>query len=117
MDGEHARLLMSDLDFCHRLLARLEDQLAFVERKAERVSWGCTICRCGAWCPIRSDPLGLRQRFPRQRVVRRDSARSSPGALRRLRHSHKPDRFRHAHFECVNVGCTYLAKRYEIIEL
>ena len=30
-------------------------------------------------------------------------------------HSHKGSRIRRQHLECVNIGCTYLTKRYEVI--
>jgi hypothetical protein len=32
-------------------------------------------------------------------------------------HSHLAGRLKAAHLECINVGCTYVQKRYEQIEL
>jgi hypothetical protein len=32
-------------------------------------------------------------------------------------HSHHPTRVRVGHIECINVGCTYTAKRYELVEI
>jgi hypothetical protein len=32
-------------------------------------------------------------------------------------HSHRHEHIRCGHIECIDVGCTYVAKRYEMIEV
>ncbi len=118
MDGQHIRLSMSDLDFCRHLLARFEHHLASLSDQCEKIIVGLHHIPFAELVPLTARPgwafaaafLGS-ERFGQ--VVRR-----FPKARHILcGHSHKPDRMRIHDIDCINVGCTYREKRYEIIEL
>jgi len=118
MDGEHIRLPMSDLDFCHRLLGRFEEHLTRLSEECERIVVGLHHLPFPELVPPASKPswafasafLGSPQfgevirRFPKIRCVL-------------CGHSHKSDRLHVDHIECINVGCTYREKRYEVIDV
>ncbi len=118
MDGEHARLPMSDVDFCHRLLDRLEDHLARVERIAERILVGLHHVPLWRMVPYAERPgWAFASAFLGSELFGELLLDHPQVCYAVCGHSHKPDRLQHAHVECVNVGSTYMAKRYEVIEL
>ncbi len=118
MDGEHARLFMSDFDFCHRLLARLEDHLARVERTAERVFVGLHHLPLWRMVPYTERPSwAFASAFLGSELFGEILLDHPQVRYVVCGHSHKPDRLQYAHVECINVGSTYMAKHYEIIEL
>ncbi len=118
MDGEHIRLLLSDAEFCRLVLDRLERHLVSLADRCRQIVVGLhhlpflelvpRAARPGwafAEAFLGSERFGqLIRRHPKVRYVL-------------CGHSHKHDRVQFDGFECVNVGCTYREKRYEIIDL
>lgn len=117
MDGEHARLPMGDGAFCDRLLSRFDEHLGRVAARCDRII------------------VGLHHLPFRELVVTHDdpswafgaafmgSGRFGEALLAEPKvshafcaHSHHADRVRVGHVECINVGCTYVEKRYETLE-
>jgi predicted phosphodiesterase len=117
MDGVHARLPISDEAFCDRLLNRLDNHL---DQLSE-----CRSIVAGI------HHLPFRQLVPQQENPSWAFAAAFLGSERfgellarhdRVRyvlcgHSHMQSRVRRDHIECINVGCTYKAKRYETIDI
>jgi predicted phosphodiesterase len=118
MDGEHARLPMSDIDFCGRLLDRFTRGLTEVASRCERIVAGFHHVPFTALVPANHRPswafasayLGS-ERFG-EAVLAEPKVRYAFCG-----HSHLPGRVRAGHVECINVGCTYREKRYEVVEV
>jgi len=116
MDGEHARLPMSDVAFCQYLLDRFDEHLCYLSDRCDRIVVGLHHVPFAALVPHTDKPgwafasafLGSEQ-FG-EVMLNHPKVRYAFCA-----HSHKPDRIERRHLECINVGCTYLAKRYEIV--
>lgn len=118
MDGEHVRLPMSDIDFCHLLLERLTHQIEQIAPDVRTIVAG-------------THHLPFRELVPDVEDLSRAFAGAYMGSelfgelllqYPKIRHafcghSHSPGRVRHGHLACVNVGCTYLAKRFEVLDL
>ena len=118
MDGQHIHLPMSDLDFCRRLLDRFEQHLETLSDQCEQIIVGLHHVPFVELVPRAEKPswafaaafLGSQQfgetirRFPKVRHVL-------------CGHAHKHDHQRIGDVECINVGCTYREKRYEVVEV
>ncbi|HPD28434.1 MAG TPA: metallophosphoesterase [Phycisphaerae bacterium] len=118
MDGEHVRLPMSDVDFCRRLVERADAHLRQLERICRTIIFGIHHLPFEELVPHQDHPgwafgsafLGstrfgeLLLRCPKVRYVF-------------CGHSHREHRMRIGHIDCVDVGCTYISKRYEIVEV
>lgn len=118
MDGEHVRLPMSDVEFCRHLLGRLDEHLAFVAAKCDTIVAGLHHVPFCELAPHNPNPswafaaayLGSEQfgelllKYPKVRHVY-------------CGHTHQPGRVTRGHIDCINTGCTYMAKRYEVLEV
>ncbi len=118
MDGVHVHLPMSDPQFTRYLRDRLAGHLDAVRGEAEHVVVGM-------------------HHLPFEALVRRlgkpvwDFANAFMGSaafgelllaepnVRHLLcgHSHFPMRIRVGHIDCINIGCTYQFKRFEVLEV
>lgn len=118
MDGEHVRLPMNDVEFCGRLVDRAAAHLQELEQDCGTIVFGIHHLPFHELVPPQKNPgwafgsafLGS-SRFgelllscPRMRYVF-------------CGHSHREHRIRIGHIECIDVGCTYIAKRYEVVEV
>jgi len=116
MDGEHARLPMSDAAFCEYLLGRFDEHLNYLSGKCDQIIVGLHHVPFAELVPATDKPgwafasafLGSQQ-FG-ELMLKHPKIRYAFCA-----HSHKPDRLEREHLKCINVGCTYIAKRYDII--
>ncbi len=118
MDGEHVRLPMKDVEFCRLLLDRLETHLTAVAGDCDTILVGLHHVPFRELAPLNPNPswafaaayLGSEQfgelllRHPKVRHVY-------------CGHTHQAGRVTRATLECINTGCTYLAKRYELLEV
>jgi predicted phosphohydrolase len=118
MDGEHVRLPMSDLDFCHRLLERFKAGLAAVALVCRQIVAAFHHVPFAAFVPPARNPSWafagayLGSEMFGEMVLAEPKVRYAFCG-----HSHLAGRLKAAHLECINVGCTYVQKRYEQIEL
>ncbi|HOW70312.1 MAG TPA: metallophosphoesterase [Phycisphaerae bacterium] len=118
MDGEHTRLKMSDVEFCQRLVDRLSRHLTEVAGQCDPIVVGMHHVPFAELVPATDTPswafagafLGS-DRFGRALLGQPEVRMLVCG------HSHRLDRLRCGHIQCINVGCTYLAKRYEVLDL
>ena len=118
MDGEYVRLPMSDADFCRRLLDRAAAHLRQLEQDCRTMVFGI-------------HHLPFREMLPPQRTPAWAFGSAFLGSARfgellltcpKVRyvfcgHTHRTERLRVGHIECIDVGCTYVAKRYEVVEV
>lgn len=118
MDGEHVRLPMSDLDFCHRLLERFTAGLAATARRCERIVAAFHHVPFAAFVPPARNPSWAFAGAYLGSDLFGEAALAEPKVHHVFcGHSHLPGRLRAGQLECVNVGCTYVQKRYELLEL
>jgi len=118
MDGVHARLPMSDQAFCDRLLTRLREHLAHVSGLCERIVVGLHHLPFREMVPPTERPSwAFASAYLGSELFGQMMLQHPKIAYTLCGHSHKPDRLTRDHIECINIGSTYLAKRYEIIEL
>lgn len=118
MDGEYVRLPMSDVDFCRRLLDRAAAHLREVNGSCRLIVFGTHHLPFRELVPHHDHPgWAFGSAFL-------GSTRFGDLLLARPRvryvfcgHTHRPRRVRIGHIECIDVGCTYVAKRYEVIEV
>lgn len=127
MDGQHVRLPMSDEAFCARLLGRLESQLEWAARRCARTIVALHHVPFRELVPIFSEAAVVsdRQRDPKWSFTAPYMGSEALGNLL-LRfptvthaycgHTHFPLRTRRGWLECVNLGCTYLEKRWETVQ-
>ncbi len=118
MDGEYVRLPMSDVDFCRRLLDRAAAHLREVDGSSRAIVFGMHHLPFKELVPHHDHPgwafgsafLGsarfgdLLLSCPKVRYVF-------------CGHTHRSEHARIGHLECIDVGCTYVAKRYELIDV
>jgi len=118
MDGEHVRLSMSDLEFCHYLRDRLSQHLETVADQCHTIVVGLHHIPFAQLIPHNDDPnwafagAFLGSELFGQAMLDHPKIRYALCA-----HSHLVHQTKIQHIECINVGCTYVKKRYEIIEL
>ncbi|GMU24561.1 MAG: hypothetical protein AMXMBFR13_46350 [Phycisphaerae bacterium] len=118
MDGEHVRLGMSDTAFCARLLDRFRQNLAAMAQCSQRIIAATHHVPFRELVPFNANPgwafagafLGS-EAFGEALLAEPKVTHAYCG------HSHSPGHLRRGYFQCINVGCTYVAKRYEILEI
>lgn len=118
MDGEYVRLPMSDLDFCHRLVERFSAHLAWSARECDRIVAGLHHLPFAGLVPAAEKPgWAFASAFLGSELF--GEAMLAVPQVRHAfcGHSHMPGRLRVGQLECINVGCTYVAKRYELVEV
>ncbi|MBN1505195.1 MAG: metallophosphoesterase [Sedimentisphaerales bacterium] len=118
MDGEYVHLPMSDIALCERLVDRAAAHLRELEKDCRTIVFGIHHLPFRELVPDQTNPswafgsafLGstrfgkLLLNCPKVRYVF-------------CGHSHRQHRMRIGHIDCIDVGCTYVAKRYEVIEV
>ncbi|MBI4578779.1 MAG: metallophosphoesterase [Planctomycetes bacterium] len=118
LDGEYVHLPMTDEEFCGLLLRRLDEHLARVVEMCETIVVGLHHVPFRELMPLNDNPtwafgraflgseaLGeLLLRHPKVRHVY-------------CGHTHKAGQTTRGRIQCINTGCTYTEKRYELLEL
>ena len=118
MDGKHVNLGMSDEEFCERLATRLDQHLHREAARSEQIV-------------VAMHHLPFEEIVPRSSHASWAFAGAYMGSERfgevflaqpKARyvfcgHSHRGMGMRKQHVTCLNVGCTYQDKRYEILEI
>jgi predicted phosphohydrolase len=118
MDGEHVRLPMTDLEFCCRLLNRLDEQLTRVGETCETIVVGLHHAPFAELVPHNDNPSWAFARAFLGSAAFGDLLLRHPKARHvYCGHLHKDGQVTRDHVTCTSTGCTYLAKRYEIVEL
>lgn len=118
MDGEHVRLPMSDLEFCRRLLDRLDRQLTRMSEACETIVVGLHHAPFAELVPLNPNPSWAFARAFLGSTAFGDLLLSHPKARHvYCGHLHKDGQVIRDHVTCTSTGCTYIAKRYEMIEL
>jgi len=118
MDGERVRLPMGDREFTGILADKLRRHLGQVDACSERIIVGI-------------HHLPFAELVPRSIIPNWEFANAFMGSellgetlleFPKISHvycghSHRPARCRKGWMECINVGCTYREKRYEVLEI
>lgn len=118
MDAEHVRLGMSDIDFCHRLIERLASHLEQVASHCQKIVVGLHHLPFAEMVPPSDRPSwAFASAFLGSEMFGELLVDQPKVCSILCGHSHHPDRLRRGHIDCINVGCTYREKRYEIIEM
>ncbi len=128
MDGEHVRLPISDELFCQRLIQRLESHLDWASRRCRRVVVGLHHVPFRELVPVLSGnpPPPGRRPEPKWNFTApyMGSARIGEALLRHSAishvycgHTHFPLQCRKHHLHCINIGCTYLEKTCQLLDL
>ncbi|MCG8407467.1 MAG: metallophosphoesterase [Phycisphaerales bacterium] len=118
MDGEHVKLPFSDVDFTHRLVAKLRRHLQDVEKVADRIIAAV-------------HHLPFAELLPRSIIPNWQFGTAFMGselfgeALLEFPkishvfcgHSHQARRCRKQHLQCTSIGSTYREKQYEVLDL
>ncbi len=118
MDGEHVRLPMSDPDFCHLLLERFTRHIEKTAREGDAIVVGMHHLPFRALVPHNDDPAReFAAAFMGSELFGEVMLSEPKVRYVLVGHSHRPMRVRCGHIECINVGCTYVTKRYEMIEV
>ncbi len=118
MDGAHVDLGMSDAAFCEYLLARFRRHLATEAARSRRIVAAMHHVPFIELVPTSQDPtFAFATAFM-------GSARFGEAVLAEPKvqyvlcgHSHRAMGVRKGHLTCLNVGCTYVQKRYDILEV
>jgi 3',5'-cyclic AMP phosphodiesterase CpdA len=128
MDGEHVRLPMSDEAFCERQIQQLASHLAWAERRCRQIVVGLHHVPYRELVPVLSGlppPAGQRAEpkwfftAPYMGSARMGELLLGHAGVSHVYcgHTHWPLQCRRGHIECINVGCTYLEKRYHLLEV
>lgn len=118
MDGVHVRLPVGDATFCNQLGERLSEHLAWASRHAERIVVGLHHLPFRDLVPPTDKPSWAFASAYLGSEVFGQALLEYPKARHVFcGHSHKPGSLTREHVVCVNVGSTYLAKRFEIVDL
>lgn len=118
MDGQHVRMEMSDLEFCEHLVRRLAAHLDQLSAECESIVVGMHHLPFRQMVPINHRPgwafarayLGadrfgrLLLKYPKVKYVYSG-------------HTHRVMHTTCGHIRCVDVGSTYICKRYEALEI
>jgi len=116
MDGKYARLPMSDVAFCKYLLDRFDDHLQDLSGRCDRIVVGLHHVPFPELVPHADKPgWSFASAFLGTALFGEVMLNHPKVRYAFCGHSHKPGRIERRHLECINVGCTYLAKRYEIV--
>lgn len=118
MDGVHVDLGMSDEAFTGLLCERLGVQLRQTAAKARRVAAFVHHLPFGELVPAqRPARFAFAAAFMGSAAIGRTLAACPSVTHVYCGHSHWPDRRRIGAIEAINVGSTYIAKRFEVLEL
>lgn len=117
MDGEHVRLPMTDDEFCRQLLDRLERHLLQVSHRCETIVVGLHHVPFADLVPHHENPNWAFARAFLGSIAFGELLLQHP-KVRHIYcgHTHKAGQVEHGHVQCICTGCTYLAKRYELLE-
>jgi predicted phosphohydrolase len=118
MDGQHVRLPMSDAEFCSHLLKRLDAHLAELATRCKTIVVGLHHLPFAEFVPGTPRPAWAFAEAYLGSAAFGELLRSYPQVrFAFCGHSHLPGTLDDGRIRCVNVGCTYKAKRYEILDL
>lgn len=118
MDGEHVRLPMSDIDFCRYQLERLDRQLHALAAQCETIVVGMHHVPFAELVPFAANPSwAFAGTFLGSELFGEVLLKHAKVRYVYCGHTHKQGRVRRGPIECINTGCTYMTKRYEILEL
>lgn len=128
MDGEHVRLPLSDEAFTDRLLAQLDAHLEWASRRCDRVVAALHHVPFRELVPLFSGCSPPHEAMTPEKwkftAPYMGSARFGELLLRYPKvthaycgHTHFPLTTTQGHLTCVNLGCTYLEKRIEVLEV
>lgn len=118
MDGEHVRMAMSDTEFCRMLLERLDQHLQQAARHCDKIIVGLHHLPFRELVPTSEDPSwAFAQAYMGSELFGELLLAHPKVRYVFCGHSHRAGSVRHQHLECINVGCTYTEKRYDVIEL
>jgi len=118
MDGEHVRVPMSDVEFCERLLRRLDGQIAEIAPACDTIVAGLHHLPFAELVPPNANPSWafaaafLGSRACGEMLLGHPKVRHVYCG-----HAHMEGRLTRGQLTCTSTGCTYLAKRYELLEL
>ena len=118
MDGEYVRLPEGDLAFCRRLRDRLAEHLARVADRADAIVVGLHHLPFRELVPVSRDPRWAFAAAFMGSETFGDVLLAEPKVRYAFcGHSHRGMGTRRDHVTCINVGCTYTDKRFDVIEL
>lgn len=118
MDGEHVRLPMSDLVFTQMLLERLQGHLDELAPRCEQIVVGMHHIPFRQMVPTPRRPgFAFGQAFLGSEMFGELLLAYPQVQHVFCGHIHKTLRRQFGHIDCINVGSTYLDKRYEMIEV
>jgi len=118
MDGAHVRLPMSDEEFCGRLCARLDRHLAQLAPQCDTIVVGLHHVPFAELVPAQQRPnWAFASAFLGSAALGETLLRHPKVRHVFCGHTHAFGIVRRRGLVCTSVGCTYLAKRYELLEL
>lgn len=118
MDGEYVQLPMSDVEFCKYLLARFKDHLDQAAGRPRRIIVGMHHLPFHEMVPPNDNPSWAFGMAFLGSALFGEAMLACPRISHVLcGHTHKHDRIRRDHIDCINIGSTYIEKRYEVIEI
>ncbi len=118
MDGAHVRLPMSDEAFCRRLCDRLDRHLAQLAGQCDTIVVGLHHVPFAELVPPQERPgWAFASAFLGSAALGEILLRHPKVRHVFCGHTHAPGRAVRGHIVCTSVACTYLAKRYELLDL
>lgn len=118
MDGQHVRLPMSDFEFSHYLLDRFRDHLDQAARRSEKIVVGMHHLAFWEIVPeIENVSRAFAAGFMGSEMFGEAILAEPKVRYAFFGHSHRPLRMQCGHVRCIDVGSTYVDKRYEIVDV
>lgn len=118
MDAVHIRLPMSDVEFAHHLLERLTGHLDWAAQRCDRMVIGLHHVPFWEMVPRSPKPnWAFASAFLGSELFGELLLAQPKVCYALCGHTHRYLRMQHHHIECIDIGSTYLAKRYEVLEL
>ena len=118
MDGAYAILGMSDTSFCDYLLERFRGHLASEAARSRKIVVAMHHLPFMELVPTSQDPtFAFASAFMGSELFGRALLAEPKVGYVLCGHSHRAMGVRKEHFICLNVGCTYVQKRYDILEV
>ncbi|MHC4443467.1 MAG: metallophosphoesterase family protein [Planctomycetota bacterium] len=118
MDGQFVHLPISDVDFCKRLLQRFKQHLDQTANQCEKIVVGLHHVPFSQLAPINNKPAwAFGRAFMGSKLFGQAMLTQPKIQYAFCAHSHSRQQQKIQHIKCIDVGCTYTQKRYEIIEL
>lgn len=118
MDGEHVRLPMDDAAFCRYLLDKLQSHLDQLDAQCDTIVAGLHHVPFRELVPCNPSPNWAFAEAYLGSPSFGDLLLQSPKVRHVFcGHTHMAGRITRKHITCINTGCTYVAKRYELLEL